>query len=83
MFFSCAYSDCLWSKLKPLARLDNLSNISAEVISGIYVKRVAIPFGVLSKDLFLGLLSMGFGKKETLDCLSIRIDLLRFYFIRV
>ncbi|GKD05798.1 hypothetical protein Tco_1180772, partial [Tanacetum coccineum] len=38
LFFSCAYSKRLWERLKPMAMMDNMSNIWPSVISSIVNK---------------------------------------------
>lgn len=38
LFFSCQFSKCIWDNLKPLCKLDDLSCIWAEIVSGISSK---------------------------------------------
>nr|GEZ52222.1 RNA-directed DNA polymerase, eukaryota, reverse transcriptase zinc-binding domain protein [Tanacetum cinerariifolium] len=46
LFFSCSYSRRLWERLKPMALLDNVSNIWSSAISGIVIRPAKILFGV-------------------------------------
>nr|GEU73642.1 hypothetical protein [Tanacetum cinerariifolium] len=38
LFFSCAYSKKLWERLKPMAMMENMSNVSLSVVSSIVNK---------------------------------------------
>nr|GFB17133.1 RNA-directed DNA polymerase, eukaryota, reverse transcriptase zinc-binding domain protein [Tanacetum cinerariifolium] len=46
LFFSYPYSRRLWERLKPMALLDNISNIWSSAISGIVIRPAKILFGV-------------------------------------
>ena len=62
LFFSCEFSKKVWDKLKVMCRLDDLSCIWAEVVSGISIRTANNTLWSIIQRLDLVLLCITFGK---------------------
>ncbi|GJY44993.1 hypothetical protein Tco_0433206 [Tanacetum coccineum] len=54
LFFSCVYSMYIWDRVNIMAKLDDVSNIWAEVISGICIKKPSNSIWSVIQRLVLG-----------------------------